>query len=87
MLTQMHTKFFDLPEEIYDVCNEVGLRGHYMCTRHAAKIMVPRRSGLIVEIGSLGGVCYVFNVAYGLQKVGTDRLASDVALELKVSFI
>jgi dehydrogenase/reductase SDR family protein 1 len=41
----------------------------YICTRHAAKMMVPRRSGLIVEIGSLGGVFYVYNTAYGINKV------------------
>jgi dehydrogenase/reductase SDR family protein 1 len=79
----MHKKFYDLPEEVFDICNDAGLRGHYWCTRHAAKLMVPRKSGLIVEIGSLGGICYVYNIAYGVNKVATDRLAADVALELK----
>lgn len=54
MLTKMHTKFFDLPEDIYDICNEVGLKGHYLCARLAAKMMVPRKSGLIVEVSSPG---------------------------------
>jgi dehydrogenase/reductase SDR family protein 1 len=70
MIKCMHQKFFDLPEDVYDICNDAGLRGHYICTRHAAKMMVPRRSGLIVEIGSLGGVSYVYNTAYGINKAG-----------------
>jgi len=83
MINCMHQKFYDLPEEVFDICLGAGLKGHYICTQHAAKLMVPRKSGLIVEIGSLGGVCYVYNVAYGVGKAATDRLAADVALELK----
>jgi dehydrogenase/reductase SDR family protein 1 len=79
----MHTKFYDLPEEIFDQgiqkfltltiyfpVNNVGLRGHYICARHAAKLMAPRKQGLIVTVSSFGGVSYVFNVAYGIGKAG-----------------
>jgi len=83
ILTNMHKKFFDLPEDVYDVCNDVGLKGHYMCSRLAAKLMVPRKSGLIVTISSPGGINYVYNVAYGIGKAGCDRLAADMAIELK----
>ena len=31
--------------------------------------MVPRKQGLIVNISSIGGVRYLFNVAYGIGKV------------------
>jgi hypothetical protein len=27
MIGCMHKKFFDLPEEVYDICNDAGLRG------------------------------------------------------------
>lgn len=43
-------------------------RNHYMCTVYAAKMMVPRKSGLIVNISSAGGLAYLFNVAYGIGK-------------------
>lgn len=31
--------------------------------------MVPRKQGLIINISSIGGVRYLFNVAYGIGKV------------------
>ena len=31
--------------------------------------MVPRKQGLIINISSMGGVRYLFNVAYGIGKV------------------
>ncbi|KAI6198005.1 Dehydrogenase/reductase SDR family member 1 [Aphelenchoides besseyi] len=83
MLKIMHTKFYELPEDIYDLVTGVGLKGHYICARHAAKLMVPRRHGLIVTTSSFGGASYIFNVAYGIGKVGCDRMAADIAIELK----
>ncbi|KAI6181592.1 Dehydrogenase/reductase SDR family member 1 [Aphelenchoides besseyi] len=83
MLKIMHTKFYELPEDIYDLVTGVGLKGHYICARHAAKLMVPRRRGLIVTTSSFGGASYIFNVAYGIGKVGCDRMAADIAIELK----
>lgn len=70
MLNVMHKKFFDLPEDIYDTVNNVGLKGHYMCARLAAKMMVKRQKGLIVTTSSPGGIGYIFNVAYGINKAG-----------------
>lgn len=40
-------------------------------------------SPCIINIGSFGGVSYVFNVAYGVGKAGVDRLAKDMAIELR----
>ncbi len=34
-----------------------------------ARLMVPRKQGLIVNISSFGGARYLFNVAYGIGKV------------------
>ena len=45
--------------------------------------MVPRKKGLIVNITSLGGLQYAFNVAYGVGKAGVDRLSTDCGIELK----
>ena len=39
-----------------------------MCTVHAARIMVPRNQGLIVNVSSVGGLRYLFNVSYGVGK-------------------
>jgi dehydrogenase/reductase SDR family protein 1 len=35
---------------------------------YAARLMVPRRQGLIVMVSSPGGMRYLFNVAYGIGK-------------------
>ncbi|KAH7698555.1 CRE-DHS-9 protein [Aphelenchoides avenae] len=45
--------------------------------------MVPNRKGLIVTTSSPGGLSYLFSTAYGINKVGQDRLASDMAMELR----
>lgn len=43
-------------------------RGHYFFSVHAARLMVPQGRGLIVMISSMGGLQYLFNVAYGVGK-------------------
>jgi NAD(P)-dependent dehydrogenase (short-subunit alcohol dehydrogenase family) len=48
-------------------------------------MMVPRKSGLIVNISSPGGLVYVFNVAYGIGKAACDRMAQDCGIELRSS--
>lgn len=35
---------------------------------YAARLMAPRKQGLIVVISSAGGLRYLFNVAYGVGK-------------------
>ena len=50
--------------------NDVGLRGHYICLRNAAKLMVKNRKGLMVITSSPGGFSYLLGVAYGVNKAG-----------------
>ncbi|KAK0393397.1 hypothetical protein QR680_000189 [Steinernema hermaphroditum] len=80
-------KFFECDPTMWDDINNVGLRNAYICATYAAKMMVPRRSGLIVNISSAGGLQYFFNVAYGVgkytSKCAMDRMATDMALDLK----
>jgi dehydrogenase/reductase SDR family protein 1 len=77
------SKFWDLdPVESFDSANNVGCRNHYICSVYAARLMVPRKQGLIVTISSLGGMAYLFDVAYGMGKAGCDKLASDMAVDL-----
>jgi len=76
--------FWEEPEWMWDCVNNVGLRNHYLCTYHAAKLlMVPRGSGLIVNVSSYGGIKYVFNAAYGVGKAAMDRMAADCGSELR----
>ncbi|TMS33734.1 hypothetical protein L596_001438 [Steinernema carpocapsae] len=76
-------KFFECDPLMWDDINNVGLRNAYICATYAAKMMVPRRSGLIVNISSAGGLQYFFNVAYGVGKCAMDRMAADMAIDLK----
>ncbi len=46
----------------------VKFSNHYFCTVYAARMMAPRKQGLIVVISSAGGLRYLFNVAYGVGK-------------------
>jgi len=45
--------------------------------------MIANKQGLIVNVSSIGGLRYLFNVAYGVGKAGCDRMAADCAVELK----
>ncbi|XP_070203108.1 dehydrogenase/reductase SDR family member 1-like [Littorina saxatilis] len=75
--------FWEQDPGVWDEINVVGLRNHYICSVYAAKLMVPRKRGLIVNVSSAGGLSYLFNVAYGVGKEGCDRMAVDCAIELK----
>ncbi|XP_041616205.1 dehydrogenase/reductase SDR family member 1 isoform X2 [Vulpes lagopus] len=75
--------FWESPASIWDDINNVGLRGHYLCSVYGARLMVPAGQGLIVVISSIGGLQYLFNVSYGVGKAACDRLAADCAQELR----
>lgn len=79
----MGTSFWEQPMTMWDDINNVGLRNHYLCTVHAAKLMTARRSGLIINVSSGAGLKYTFNVPFGIGKEANDRMASDCAVELK----
>ena len=76
-------KFYQQHIDIWDQLNGVGLRGHYLCTVFASRMMTKRKSGLIVNISSPGGLRYAFNVAYGIGKAACDRMVADCAVELR----
>jgi NAD(P)-dependent dehydrogenase (short-subunit alcohol dehydrogenase family) len=62
---------------------DVGVRSHYVAAWHAARIMVPRRSGLMIATSGYVGVTYTYGVVFGLCKAAVDRMARDMAIELK----
>ena len=75
--------FWESDISLWDACNQVGLRSHYVASHFAAKMMTERKQGLIVTISSWGGLAPIFGVAYGTGKSACDRLAADMAVELK----
>jgi NAD(P)-dependent dehydrogenase (short-subunit alcohol dehydrogenase family) len=62
---------------------DTGLRAAFVASHHAAKIMVPQRSGLIVAMSGYVGRTYTYDVIFGTTKTATDRMARDMAVELK----
>ncbi len=81
---------------MWDACNGVGLRGVFATCCEAAPLMIEtaaadRRSGapprppLVVLVSSFGGKAFTFNVAYGVGKAAVDRLARDMAVQLRES--
>jgi NAD(P)-dependent dehydrogenase (short-subunit alcohol dehydrogenase family) len=75
--------FWEADLSLWEACNQVGLRSHYVSSHYAAKMMTQRKQGLIVTISSWGGLAPIFGVAYGTGKSACDRLASEMAVELK----
>ncbi|GMS91775.1 hypothetical protein PENTCL1PPCAC_13950, partial [Pristionchus entomophagus] len=76
-------KFYELEPSTWDAFNNVGLRNHYYCAVYACRAMMKRNSGLIVNISSFAGLTYAFNVPYGCGATALDRMAADMAEELK----
>lgn len=83
LMNHFGKEFWNCPASIWDDVNNVGLRGHYLCSVYGARMMVPAGRGLIVIISSAGGLKYLFNAAYGVGKAACDRMAADCALELR----
>ena len=75
--------FWEHPVALWDTQCGVGLRGYYVASVFAAPLMVAARQGLIVNISSRGGRGYVFSASYGVGKAGVDRMAQDMAHELR----
>ncbi|HAF43310.1 MAG TPA: short-chain dehydrogenase [Sphingobium sp.] len=61
---------------------DVGVRSNFVAAWHAARIMAPQRSGLIVAISGFAAVTYTYGVVFGTAKSAVDRMARDMAIEL-----
>jgi NAD(P)-dependent dehydrogenase (short-subunit alcohol dehydrogenase family) len=62
---------------------DVGVRSNFVAAWHAAKLMAPQKSGLMVAISGYVGVTYTYGVVFGTCKSAVDRMARDMAIELK----
>ncbi len=60
-----------------------GVRAAFVASQEAARLMVPANRGLIVHISYWAAQKYLGNVLYGLAKAATDKMAADMAHELK----
>ena len=85
---QTWSSVLDLKEDDWDRTIRTNLKGTFLCTRAAARSMVPRGHGAIINIGS-GASQYAFPnlVDYSAAKGGIDNFTRVVAVELGPSGI
>ncbi len=75
--------FWELPTATWDQLFDVGVRSHFVASQHAARVMIKRGGGLIVNISSGAAQAKVGVVPYAVGKAAVDRMTADMALELK----
>lgn len=62
---------------------DVGLRSTFVASWYAAPLLADRRGGLVVNTSSFGGTCYMHGPVYGAAKAGVDKMAHDMAVDLR----
>src|SRR5579863_5029121 len=75
--------FWEQPLHRWTSMLDAGVRAAYVASSLAAKMMVARHQGLIVNISSWAARKRVGNVIYGVSKAAADKMASDMAEELR----
>lgn len=75
--------FWQQPLWRWDAMFQAGVRAAYVASRLAAPFMILKRNGLIANISFWSAQKHIGNVAYGAAKAATDKLTSDMAIELK----
>jgi NAD(P)-dependent dehydrogenase (short-subunit alcohol dehydrogenase family) len=76
-------KFWDQPRWRWDAMITAGVRAAFVASQCAARRMVDRRQGLIVHISHWAAQKRIGNVLYGVAKAATDKMAGDMAYELR----
>lgn len=78
------TELLETTEEVWDRTLDVNLKGVFLCTQIAAKHMIPRRYGKIVNISSNSGfgIAVQGDAAYAASKAGVIQLTKTAAFEL-----
>jgi len=74
--------FWEKPLDTVELIT-VGLRSHYVSAYYATPLLIANGTGLIVNTGYYGAVSYHLSPVYGAQKAGSDKMAADMAKELR----
>jgi NAD(P)-dependent dehydrogenase (short-subunit alcohol dehydrogenase family) len=62
---------------------DAGVRAAFVAASYAARIMVQRKRGLIVNISHWAAQKRIGNTIYGVSKAATDKMTADMAEELR----
>lgn len=75
--------FLDCSDETWDTILDVNLKGAFMCSQEAARHMVSRGKGVILNISSVGAFAAQQQAAaYCASKAGMEGLTKAMALDL-----
>jgi len=75
--------FWEQPMWRWDAMLGTGVRAAFVTSQHAARVMVPNKRGLIINISHWAAHKRIGNLLYGLSKAAIDKFTSDAAHELK----
>lgn len=75
--------FWEQPMHRWSGMMDAGVRAAFVCSAHAARMMTTRHQGLIVNISFWAAQRHLGNTIYGIAKAATDKMTSDMAVELK----
>ena len=78
------TQLLETTDEVWDRTLDVNLKGVFLCTQVAARYMIQRRYGKIVNIASNSGfgIAVLGETAYAASKAGVIELTKTAAFEL-----
>jgi 3-oxoacyl-[acyl-carrier protein] reductase len=75
-------KLVDFSAEDFDKLIRVNLKGPYLCCQQAMRIMIPQKSGYIINVSSVQGIKgYENQSAYAASKHGIMGLSKSLAIE------
>lgn len=74
--------FWEKPLNLVDMLN-VGVRGSYVASWHAAPLLIRSGKGLIIFTSASGASHYVFGPVYGAHKASLDKFAADMAVDFR----
>jgi 3-oxoacyl-[acyl-carrier protein] reductase len=82
-LIDTNRHFLEADEAWWDRILSVNLKSVFLCSHAAAKIMAPRRSGVIISMSSGGATkAHRGNVAYDASKGGIEAMTRALAVDL-----
>ena len=74
--------FWEKSVDLWSVM-DVGLKSNYLLSHALVPLMIRSSGRLIIHISSHGAMCYMHGPIYGAQKAGIDKMAFDMAYDLK----
>jgi len=74
--------FWEQPAHRWTSMMDAGVRAAFIAASHAARVMVPQKRGLIVNISHWAAQKRIGNAIYGISKAATDKMTGDMAQEL-----